>query len=304
MTHYFKVSEFFSWTRVLEQLACLKKSLHIIMKTCVSSTWTFHIAKTCNAGISTMSEANIHYCDKCTSLYREKPVRCQRCGSPEVKAFEDPYSILNINQNASEAEIKSAFKQLSKKYHPDINPDGSEQFVTITEAYQNLSDPERRRQQDYILNKAEKRDYFQQEFGGVYQGAQRTSSWEEQFRREFYNMYHNYEETANQSRQNLRKTARYSQIGGNLGAIIGIVFGSLISFPLYILPTLIMGWFIGRFNPSLAPLLLRMANIMVSIGALTVLVTSPYIPFSLLIILSSVYYFYLSRRWYREMRSL
>ena len=56
----------------------------------------------------------------------------------------DYYEVLGINRNASADEIKSAFRKLSKKYHPDLNPDdptAEEKFKEINEAYQILSDP-------------------------------------------------------------------------------------------------------------------------------------------------------------------
>ena len=51
----------------------------------------------------------------------------------------DYYEVLGINRNASADEIKSAFRKLSKKYHPDLNPDdptAEEKFKEINEAYQ------------------------------------------------------------------------------------------------------------------------------------------------------------------------
>ena len=60
------------------------------------------------------------------------------------------YDILGVSKNASQEEIKKAFKNLSKKYHPDINKnDGAEEkFKEINEAYQILSDSEKRRMYD------------------------------------------------------------------------------------------------------------------------------------------------------------
>ena len=52
--------------------------------------------------------------------------------------------MLGINRNASADEIKSAFRKLSKKYHPDLNsddPTAEDKFKEINEAYQVLSNP-------------------------------------------------------------------------------------------------------------------------------------------------------------------
>src|SRR5438045_8592677 len=63
----------------------------------------------------------------------------------------DLYSILGVERGASLAEIKRAYKRLARKYHPDINPGdrtAAAQFRQIAEAYETLSDPDRRRQYD------------------------------------------------------------------------------------------------------------------------------------------------------------
>ena len=62
----------------------------------------------------------------------------------------DYYKILGIHPNASEGEIKKAYRSLSFKYHPDKNPDPSvsETYKQINEAYEVLSDPQKRAQYD------------------------------------------------------------------------------------------------------------------------------------------------------------
>lgn len=60
---------------------------------------------------------------------------------------QDYYKILGINKNADDKEIKSAYRQLSKKWHPDKNPNDEEahtKFIEVGEAYDVLSDPEKR----------------------------------------------------------------------------------------------------------------------------------------------------------------
>lgn len=58
------------------------------------------------------------------------------------------YDILGISKDASADEIKKAYRNLSKKYHPDVNPDGEEQFKNIAEAYDVLSDPQKKQTYD------------------------------------------------------------------------------------------------------------------------------------------------------------
>ena len=62
----------------------------------------------------------------------------------------DFYKVLGVTQNASESEIKKAYRSLSYKYHPDKNPDPSvaEQYKSINEAYETLNDPQKRSQYD------------------------------------------------------------------------------------------------------------------------------------------------------------
>jgi molecular chaperone DnaJ len=61
----------------------------------------------------------------------------------------DYYVVLGITKDASEADVKRAFRELARKHHPDVNPeDGGEQFREINEAYAVLSDRESRARYD------------------------------------------------------------------------------------------------------------------------------------------------------------
>lgn len=66
-------------------------------------------------------------------------------------AFIDYYKVLALDKNASEKDIKNAYRKLARKYHPDLNPNDDEankKFQQLNEANEVLSDPEKRKKYD------------------------------------------------------------------------------------------------------------------------------------------------------------
>ena len=68
-----------------------------------------------------------------------------------MAAKRDLYEVLGISKTADEKAIKKAYRKLAKKYHPDMNPGdktAEQKFKEVTDAYNILSDPEKRKLYD------------------------------------------------------------------------------------------------------------------------------------------------------------
>jgi len=73
----------------------------------------------------------------------------------------DYYKLLGVKPNASQTEIKSAYRKLARKSHPDLNPNSqaARQFALLSKAYQTLIDPKERAYYDEQLNALKNRSY-------------------------------------------------------------------------------------------------------------------------------------------------
>jgi DnaJ-class molecular chaperone len=90
--------------------------------------------------------------------------------------YKDYYALLGLPKGAAEKDIKSAYRKLARKWHPDQNPDNAkeaeEKFKEISEAYEVLGDPEKRKKYDVL--------------GSDWQRAARQAEQQRQYRRNSY----------------------------------------------------------------------------------------------------------------------
>lgn len=89
--------------------------------------------------------------------------------------YKDYYAVLGVPKGAAEKDIKSAYRKLARKWHPDANPDNAkaaeEKFKEISEAYEVLGDPEKRKKYDAL--------------GSDWQRAARQAEQQRQYRRTY-----------------------------------------------------------------------------------------------------------------------
>ena len=90
-------------------------------------------------------------------------------------AAKDYYAVLGVNKNATEKDIKQAYRKLARKYHPDVNPgdkSAEAKFKEINQAHEVLSDPEKRKKYDQFGENWQYADQFAKA------GGQQRATWD------------------------------------------------------------------------------------------------------------------------------
>jgi curved DNA-binding protein len=108
--------------------------------------------------------------------------------------FVDYYKLLGINKTATTKEIKSAYRKLARKYHPDLNPNDKEakrKFQEINEANEVLSDPEKRKKYDQYGKDWQHSEQFenQRQYQRQPQGSGRAQSFSSDSEGEFSDFF-------------------------------------------------------------------------------------------------------------------
>jgi len=151
-----------------------------------------------------------------------------------MNTFMNYYTILGLGKDASDEDIKKAFRNLAKEWHPDAKKHSTEEstkkFAQISTAYEILSDPPKRKKYDLYRNFSHshsREDSYEKEWEDL-------SRW-------FQEIYEKHLSKAEQKVGIFLSRIRRGFIGAAVGLSIGVVFRGAA------LPLMVFGWFLGYY---------------------------------------------------------